>query len=218
VVHNPDRPFVAIVGGAKVSDKLSVLVALVERLQRGDALLIGGAMANTFLASRGKRLGASKLEKDRLADCERVLQKAEARDVRVLLPSDVRVASSLEATQASVVSVEVGVDDDEMALDIGPDTESRYAAALLGARTVFWNGPMGVFENPALAGGTLAVARAVADSKGFTVVGGGDSVAAVQASGLADRIGHISTGGGASLELVEGRVLPGIEVLQREDA
>jgi phosphoglycerate kinase len=218
VVHSPERPFVAIVGGAKVSDKLSVLVALVERLQRGDALLIGGAMANTFLASRGKRLGASKLEKDRLVDCERVLQKAEARDIRVLLPSDVRVASSLEATQASVVGVDAGVHDDEMALDIGPDTEVRFAAALKGARTVFWNGPMGVFENPALAGGTLAVAHAVAGTDAFTVVGGGDSVAAIQASGLAARISHISTGGGASLELVEGRVLPGIEVLARGEA
>lgn len=217
LVEAPVRPFVAIVGGAKVSDKLGVLVALVERLVAGDTLVIGGAMANTFLAAQGHSLGASLMEADRFKDAERVLAKAAARDVVVVLPSDLRVATSLEATEARVVSVAYDLAANERALDIGPATAERCAGIIAKAGMVLWNGPMGLFENPAFAAGTLAVARAVADSPGFTVVGGGDSVAAVQQAGVADRIKHVSTGGGASLEYLEGKTLPGVAALLREE-
>lgn len=217
LVQAPERPFVAIVGGAKVSDKLSVLVALVERLVAGDTLVIGGAMANTFLAAQGRALGASLMEGDRFKDAERVLAKAAARDVAVVLPTDLRVGNGVEATEARVVDVaSYDLDPGEMALDIGPATAERCAAAIAGAGMVLWNGPMGLFENPAFASGTLAVARAVADSPGFTVVGGGDSVAAVSQAGVAERIDHVSTGGGASLEFIEGKTLPGVAALMRE--
>jgi phosphoglycerate kinase len=216
LVQAPKRPFVAIVGGAKVSDKLGVLVALVERLVAGDTLIIGGAMANTFLAAQGRKLGASLMEGDRFKDAERVLAKAEARDVEVVLPTDLRVAESLEATEARVVGGAYDLDPKERALDIGPATAERCAQIIAKAGMVLWNGPMGLFENPAFAAGTLAVAKAVAESPGFTVVGGGDSVAAVQQAGLADRIDHVSTGGGASLEFIEGKDLPGVTALLRE--
>jgi phosphoglycerate kinase len=214
LVDAPERPFVAIVGGAKVSDKLGVLVSLVERLVAGDTLVIGGAMANTFLAARGAVLGASLQEADRYADCRMVLEKADARDVAVLLPTDLRVGESAEATSARVVPAEAGLAATELALDVGPETTARVVEIVGKAKMVLWNGPMGLFENPAFADGTLAVARALADAKAFTVVGGGDSVAAVHQAGVADRIGHVSTGGGASLEYLEGKVLPGVEALQ----
>lgn len=217
LVEAPARPFVAIVGGAKVSDKLGVLVALVERLVAGDSLVIGGAMANTFLAAQGHQLGASLMEADRFKDAERVLAKAAARDVTVVLPTDLRVAESLDATAARVVGVAHDLQPAERALDIGPATAERCAAIIARAGMVLWNGPLGLFENPAFAEGTLAVARAVADSPGFTVVGGGDSVAAVQQAGVGDRIDHVSTGGGASLEFIEGKTLPGVAALQREE-
>jgi phosphoglycerate kinase len=217
LVEAPVRPFVAIVGGAKVSDKLGVLVALVERLTAGDTLVIGGAMANTFLAAQGRQLGASLMEADRFKDAERVLAKAAARDVTVVLPSDLRVGTSLDATEARVVGVAYDLQAAERALDIGPATAERCAEVIAKAGMVLWNGPMGLFENPAFAGGTLAVARAVADCPGFTVVGGGDSVAAVQQAGVADRIKHVSTGGGASLEFIEGKTLPGVAALLREE-
>ena len=214
VVHRPEHPFVMIIGGAKVSDKLPVLIATLDRLRAGDSILIGGAMANTFLAARGVELGASLQEPDRLTDCRSLLTRAEARDIRVLLPGDLRVGRGLKADAARVVRVaDDVVDPAEMALDIGPDTETRFAAAIRGAKMVFWNGPMGLFENPLFAGGTLAIARAVGDCPGFTVVGGGDSVAAIQDSGAADRIDHISTGGDTSLEMIEGQTLPGVEAL-----
>ncbi len=214
VVHRPEHPFVMIIGGAKVSDKLPVLLATLDRLKAGDSILIGGGMPNTSLAARGAALGAPLQEPERLPDCRSLLTRAEARDIRVLLPGDLRLGRGLKAGEARVVRVsDGGVQDDEMALDIGPETETRFAAAIRGAKMVFWNGPMGLFENQLFAAGTLAVARAVADCPGFTVVGGGDSVAAIQGSGIADRIGHISTGGGASLEMIEGQVLPGVEAL-----
>jgi len=217
LVDAPEHPFVAIVGGAKVSDKLSVLVSLVERLGRGDTLVIGGAMANTFLAAQGVGLGASLQEKDRYGDCKIVLDKAAARDVAVVLPTDVRVGKGVEATSARVHDVARGpLADDEMALDIGPDTIARCKAPLGTAKMVLWNGPMGLFENPAFAEGTLAVAKALAASPGFTVVGGGDSVAALAQAGVTDRIDHVSTGGGASLEFLEGKVLPGVAALRGE--
>jgi phosphoglycerate kinase len=218
LVEAPVRPFVAIVGGAKVSDKLGVLVALVERLVAGDTLVIGGAMANTFLAAQGHALGASLMETDRWKDAERVLAKAAARDVTLVLPTDLRVATSLEATEARVVSVaNFDLDPKERALDIGPATAERCAAVIAKAAMVLWNGPMGLFENPVFAEGTLAVARAVAECPGFTVVGGGDSVAAVQQAGVGGRIDHVSTGGGASLEFIEGKTLPGVAALMREE-
>ncbi|MCX4244694.1 phosphoglycerate kinase [Paraliomyxa miuraensis] len=218
LVTAPERPFVAIVGGAKVSDKLGVLVALVERLIAGDTLVIGGAMANTFLAAQGRGLGASLMEGDRFKDAERVMAKAAARDVEVILPTDLRVGRGIEASEARVVGVAYDLDPQEMALDIGPASAERCAEAIARAGMVLWNGPMGLFENPAFAGGTLAVAHAVAQSPGFTVVGGGDSVAAVAQAGVADRIDHVSTGGGASLEYIEGKTLPGVAALAQDQA
>jgi len=215
LVEKPEHPFCALVGGAKVSTKAGVLVALVERLGPGDVLIIGGAMANTFLAAAGKPMGASLFEPDHVADCKSVVRKAEARDVTLLLPSDVRVAKSVDATEADTMDLErdkLGPAD--MALDIGPKSAQRYAEAISSAKMLFWNGPMGAFENPAFADGTLSVAKAVASCTGFTVVGGGDSVAAVGQMGVADDIDHVSTGGGASLEFIEsGGTLPGVEAL-----
>ncbi|MGH1341284.1 MAG: phosphoglycerate kinase [Nannocystales bacterium] len=214
LTHDPARPLVAIVGGAKVSDKLSVLVALVEQFNAGDALLIGGAMANTFLAAAGGEMGASLHEPDRFRDCKTVLEKAAARDIRVVLPTDVMVGHGLDTTEATPLRLGArDVGDEEMALDIGPDSVEQFAQILSRAKTIFWNGPMGLFENPAFAQGTLGVAKAVAESDAFSVVGGGDSVAALHESGLADQISHVSTGGGASLELIEGKVLPGVAAL-----
>lgn len=214
LIEDPPRPFVAIVGGAKVSDKLTVLLALVDRLTAGDTLAIGGAMANTFLAADGMAMGSSLQEADRHRDCRLVRDKAEARGVRLLLPSDLRVGDSLEASAARVLHRSQGdLAPGELALDIGPQSAAACAKAIAGAATVLWNGPMGLFENPAFAEGTMAVARAAADASGFTVVGGGDSVAAVVQSGLAERIDHVSTGGGASLEFLEGKTLPGVAAL-----
>jgi phosphoglycerate kinase len=214
LVDSPEAPFCAVVGGAKVSDKLGVLVAVVDRLRAGDALVIGGAMANTFLAAGGADLGASLQEKDRYANCKMVLEKAEARDVEVVLPSDVLVGDGVEAEHARHVRLRgTALGASEMALDIGPESVERASAVIRRSKTVFWNGPMGLFENPAFAAGTLGVARAVAETEGYTVVGGGDSVAALQESGLADRIDHVSTGGGASLEFIEGKTLPGVAAL-----
>lgn len=213
LVEDIARPFVAVIGGAKVSDKLGVLVALTERLQAGDAIVIGGAMANTFLLARGYSVGGSLVERELLPECKRVFDKAAARDVRVVLPSDLRCAASLDSREAQVVAAADGVPAELLALDIGPVSEVNFAAVVRAAKTVFWNGPMGVFENEAFASGTMAMAAAVAECPGFTVVGGGDSVAALNLSGRADAVDHVSTGGGASLEFVEGRELPGVVAL-----
>jgi phosphoglycerate kinase len=212
MTSSPERPFVAILGGAKVADKIGVIEAL---LGKCDVLCIGGAMANTLLAARGANMKASRIEQDWLARGRSLLEQAESRNVKVLLPIDVVVAEGLEAASGNRVP-SVAVPDDQMALDIGPETVLQFAAEIAKAKTVFWNGPMGLFENPAFAAGTNGVAQALSRCEGFTVVGGGDSVAAVQAAGdeVASKIGHISTGGGASLELLEGRKLPGIEVLR----
>ncbi len=219
LVDAPERPSVVIVGGAKVSDKLAVLVSLVERLTAGDTLIIGGAMANTFLAAAGHGLAESLQERDRYSDCRMVLDKASARDVAVILPTDVRVGTGVEADAALVHALQDGpLPAGTMALDIGPTTERRCAAAIAGAKMALWNGPMGLFENPAFASGTLAVATALGNCRGFTVVGGGDSVAALHQANLADRISHVSTGGGASLEFLEGKVLPGVAALRGEVA
>jgi phosphoglycerate kinase len=209
---SPDRPFVAILGGAKVSDKLEVIENLLGKV---DALLIGGAMAYTFFKARGLPVGTSLVEPD-LVDAARDLEaRAKTRGVRLELPVDHVVASALSADVTTEV---IGVDDaaigDRKGLDIGPRTIAAYAAVIAPARTVVWNGPMGVFELAPFAAGTIAVAQAVAAVKGTTIVGGGDSVAAVTQAGVADRMTHISTGGGASLEFLGGRTLPGVEALQ----
>jgi phosphoglycerate kinase len=210
-VGNPARPYVAVLGGAKVSDKIEVIENLIPRV---DRLLIGGAMAYTFLKTQGKPVGRSLVEDDKLAAARDVLDRAKARGLGVLLPVDHVVAPKPEA---GVPTETLGIDDskigDRMGLDIGPRTAKAYAEALHDARTVVWNGPMGVFEIDAFAQGTIAVAQAVAAAKGTTIVGGGDSIAAVKKAGIADRITHISTGGGASLEFLGGRTLPGVEVL-----
>ncbi|MEM7158362.1 MAG: phosphoglycerate kinase [Myxococcota bacterium] len=214
----PERPFVAIVGGAKVSDKLGVLMSLVERLKADDTVIIGGAMANTFLLAQDRDLGASLMETDRVKDAQTVITKAAARDIHVVLPTDLRVGTGLDTTEARVHQVADGpLAHNEMALDVGPTTAARCASVIANAKMLVWNGPMGLFENPAFAQGTLEVAKAVAASPGFCVVGGGDSVAAVQQSGLADKIDHVSTGGGASLEFLEGKTLPGVAALQKKE-
>ncbi|HEU5060182.1 MAG TPA: phosphoglycerate kinase [Kofleriaceae bacterium] len=205
-------PYLAILGGAKVSDKIEVLEALLGRV---DVIAIGGAMANTFLKARGHELGASLVEEDKLPVARNFLRKASEGKVQVRLPVDVVVAGSLEADSGSPVAVDQ-IKADQMALDIGPTSARAYADDIARARTIFWNGPMGVFERPPFAAGTLAVARAVADNRlAFTVVGGGDSVAAVNQAGVADKISHVSTGGGASLEFIQGLTLPGIEALEK---
>ena len=212
----PPRPYVAVLGGAKVSDKIAVLEALLAKV---DVLVIGGAMANTFLAAKGIAVGKSLVEEDKLPLARTILARALDRKVRVLLPEDVVIAGSLDATEGRVVAA-TEIPSDAMALDIGPKSLAAFAEAFRGARTVFWNGPMGLFEKAPFAAGTNGVARALAALRGaepkgaFTVVGGGDSVAAVQEAGLASSFGHVSTGGGASLELIEGRKLPGVEALR----
>jgi phosphoglycerate kinase len=207
---NAERPFVAVLGGAKVSDKIEVLEALMERV---DELLIGGAMANTFLAAQGLNVGKSRIEEDKLPLARTLITKAREKNIQLVLPIDVVVADSIKAESGKPTEVTV-IGAEEMALDIGPRTVQQYGERLRKAKSVFWNGPMGLFENPAFAAGSFGVARAMADCSGFTVVGGGDSVAAVQAAGLTDKYTHVSTGGGASLELLEGKKLPGVEVLR----
>jgi phosphoglycerate kinase len=214
IVGAPERPYVAVLGGAKVSDKIAVVESLLDRV---TSLIIGGAMANTFLAARGKNMQASLVEGDKLALARTLLEKAEAKKVDVVLPVDVVVAASTEATEGQTTSVD-DIPPGKMALDIGPRSVEDFIKRFANAKTVFWNGPMGLFEKAPFANGTFALARAMAASSAFTVVGGGDSAAAVHAAGgdVAAHMKHISTGGGASLELVEGKKLPGIEVLRGE--
>jgi phosphoglycerate kinase len=204
------KPFVAVLGGAKVSEKIGVLEALIDRV---DALLIGGAMANTFLAARGIDMGRSKIEEDRLPLARSVMQRAEERGVKLMLPLDVVVADGVNAAHGQVVEV-TQVPKDAMALDIGPATVDAYRRVIMLAKSMFWNGPMGLFERAPFAAGSLGIARAGADCAGFTVVGGGDSVSAVNQAGLADQYDHVSTGGGASLEYLEGRAMPGLEAVR----
>jgi phosphoglycerate kinase len=210
LLGNVDRPFVAIIGGAKVSDKLGVLENLLARVNQ---FLIGGAMANTFLKAKGGQLGRSLVEDDKLALARSFLRKAEQAGVDVLLPRDVVAAPGIKSDSGRVVNA-LAVPEDLAALDIGPETARGFADAISRAKTILWNGPMGVFESDPFAGGTLAVAKAIAATKALSVVGGGDSVAAIHKTGLADKITHISTGGGASLELLEGKKLPGLAALE----
>jgi phosphoglycerate kinase len=209
ILQSPERPLVAILGGAKVSDKLSLVEHLLEKV---DALLIGGGMAFTFLEALGHTVGRSLVEPDQLGTARRTLDAARRRGVSLVLPLDAVVAAGLDAAQGRAVGIRE-IPADQMGLDIGPRTVERFTAALTGARTIVWNGPMGVFERPAFAAGTLALARVVAGASAFTVIGGGDTVAAVAQAGVTDKIGYISTAGGAFLEFLEGRTLPGVEAL-----
>jgi len=210
IFERPERPVAAVLGGAKVSDKL----ALVERLlTRVDALLIGGGMAFTFLAALGHGVGRSLLQADQLEEARGILARARSLGVRVRLPVDVVVAPSLDSADGIRTMGVREIPDELMGLDIGPLAVAQFGAALQGAKTVVWNGPMGVFEKAAFAAGTLGVARAVAGCGGFSVIGGGDTIAAVRQAGVIDRIGYISTAGGAFLEFLEGRVLPGVAAL-----
>ncbi len=211
VVRNPQRPLVAILGGAKVSDKIAVMDNLVPIV---DALLIGGAMAYTFLKAQGVAIGNSLVETERIAAAKHLLDQARQRGMRLLLPVDHRVSVSTKG-DAPVQTVGQSIPDGWCGVDIGPETERQFAAEVAKAQTVFWNGPMGIFEIAPFSHGTLAMVDALAQSSAVTIVGGGDLVAAVMQSGKADRISHISTGGGASLEFVEGRTLPGIAALEQ---
>ena len=211
---DPARPFVAILGGAKVSDKLNVIDNLLGKV---DTLIIGGGMAYTFLAAKGYGVGTSLLDSEKIDYCRTMMEKAEKNGVKLLLPIDTTITDKFpDPIDAKVEVAFVDSDKipaDKMGLDIGPKTAALYAEAIKNAKTVVWNGPMGVFENPILAAGTIAVAKALAESDAITIVGGGDSAAACEQLGFADKITHISTGGGASLEFLEGKDLPGISCL-----
>ena len=211
---DPERPFVAILGGAKVADKLNVIDNLLTKV---DTLIIGGGMAYTFLAAQGYSVGTSLLDESKLEYCRNMLKKAEEKGVKLLLPIDTVITESFPDPIDAEIAVEVVASNeipaDKMGLDIGPKTRELFAEAAKSAKTVVWNGPMGVFENPTLAQGTIAVAKALAESEATTIVGGGDSAAACEQLGFASKITHISTGGGASLEFLEGLELPGIACL-----
>ena len=210
-VDNPVRPFVAILGGAKVADKLNVISTLLEKC---DTLIIGGGMAFTFLKAQGKEIGKSLVDDTKLDYCREMVEKAAKLGKKLLLPVDAAVAASFpDPIDAPIEVQNVSVDAipaDTMGLDIGPETAKLYADTVKSAKTVVWNGPMGVFENPTLAQGTIAVAKALADTEATTIIGGGDSAAAVNQLGFGDKMTHISTGGGASLEFLEGKELPGV--------
>jgi phosphoglycerate kinase len=214
ILQAPERPLVAILGGAKVSDKLALVEHLLERV---DALLVGGGMAFTLLLALGHAVGRSLVELDRVETARAALEAARRRGTRIALPVDVLVAPGLDSPSGRAVGIRE-IPADQMGLDIGPRTVASFAAALRGARTIVWNGPMGVFEKPPFAAGTVAVARAVAESGAFSVIGGGDTIAAVAQAGVTDRIGYISTAGGAFLEFLEGRELPGVEALTEAPA
>lgn len=216
-LEDPDRPFVAILGGAKVADKLKVIDNLLNKV---DTLIIGGGMAYTFLAAQGNNIGLSLFDSEKVEYCKNMLALAKEKGVNLLLPVDTVVSSAFpEPIDAEISVTTVAADQipaGKMGLDIGEKTRQIFADAIKGAKTVVWNGPMGVFENPVLAKGTIAVAKALAESEAITIVGGGDSAAAVEQLGFADKITHISTGGGASLEFLEGLELPGIACLNNK--
>jgi phosphoglycerate kinase len=210
-VESPVRPFVAILGGAKVSDKIAVINNLLDKV---NTIIIGGGMAYTFLKAQGYEIGTSLVEEDRLDYAKEMVAKAEEKGVKFLLPVDHRVAAEFKDVEA-VVTEDQNIPAGSMGLDIGPKTETLYADAVKDAKTVIWNGPMGVFEFENYNKGTIAVAKAMADADATTIIGGGDSAAAVNILGFGDKMTHISTGGGASLEFLEGKVLPGIEALNK---
>lgn len=210
-VNSPERPFVAILGGAKVADKLNVINNLLEKC---DTLIIGGGMAYTFLKAKGYEIGTSLVDEEKLDYCKEMMAKAEEKGKQLLLPVDTTIAADFPNPIDAEIAVEVvpsnAIPADKMGLDIGTETAKLYADAVKSAKTVVWNGPMGVFENPILAKGTIAVAQSLADTDATTIIGGGDSAAAVNQLGFADKMSHISTGGGASLEFLEGKELPGV--------
>ncbi len=206
-----EHPFVAIVGGSKISDKIGVVQNLLEKV---DVLMIGGGMANTFLKAKGYELGTSLVEDDKVELASEIMEKAEKLGKKLLIPVDVTVATAIDAPETAQTVTADQIPADRMALDIGPETVKIYEEAVMNAKTILWNGPMGVFEVETFAVGTFAVAHAVAKSEAYSIVGGGDSVASLERTGLNDQIDHISTGGGASLEFLEGKKLPGVEVLQ----
>ena len=213
-VNNPARPFVTILGGAKVADKLNVIENL---LNKADTLIIGGGMAYTFLAAKGYGVGTSLLDSEKIDYCREMLARAEDKGVKILLPVDCTITKEFPNPIDAEIGVSImaadAIPDDMMSLDIGPATAELYAAEVKNAKTVVWNGPMGVFENPTLAKGTIAVAKALAETDAITIIGGGDSAAAVNTLGFGDKMSHISTGGGASLEFLEGKELPGIAAM-----
>ena len=210
-VENPERPFLAILGGAKVKDKIGVIDNLLEKV---DTLIIGGGMAYTFMKAQGGSIGDSLVDDERLQDALRFIDKAKAKGVKLLLPVDTVIADAFEGYTAIKTCKAGEVPDGWQGLDIGPETVKLFSEAVKEAKTIVWNGPMGVFENPDFAKGTLAVATAMAESNAITIIGGGDSAAAVNQMGLGDKMSHISTGGGASLEFLEGKTLPGVACLE----
>lgn len=214
LTENPQRPYVVVLGGAKVSDKLAVIENL---LAKADKLLIGGGMVFTFLKAQGHEVGKSLLEEDQLDTVKGYLETAKVKGIEIVLPTDIVVAPEFKADAPATVVATDAIPADQIGLDIGPDSAKKFAAEIAGAKTVFWNGPMGVFEMEAFSGGTKAVAQALTEVDGLSVVGGGDSAAAVRQLGFTDdQFGHISTGGGASLEYLEGKELPGLAVLEED--
>jgi len=211
LLDNPKRPYVAVLGGAKVSDKIAVIEKLMDLV---DVFLIGGAMAYTFLKAQGHPVGKSLVEEDRVRYAREMLERIKARDKTILLPLDHVVSKSITDVAGAHATAGIAIEADELGLDIGPQTLRAYEASLKEAGTIFWNGPMGVFETPRFSAGTFGVAKAISECPGIKIVGGGDSAAAAEASGFADKMTHISTGGGASLEYLQGDLLPGIEVLR----
>jgi phosphoglycerate kinase len=214
ILENPERPLVAIMGGAKISDKISVITSLLRLV---DSLLIGGGMANTFLLAMGYKIGDSLAEANAVEEVNKILFFAKGRETEIVLPTDVVIADAMDANANHKVVPIDKVPDGWRILDIGPETVAAFSKKIAGAKTVFWNGPMGYFEAAPFAEGTREIAKALGESSARTVIGGGDSVAAVEQMGLADKITHISTGGGAALELLEGRVLPGVAALNDEN-
>lgn len=213
LMRQPERPFVAVMGGAKVSDKIGVLTSLIEKV---DTVIIGGAMAYTFLAAQGISMGSSMVEKDHIGTATKILQRAAQLKKAIILPVDHVIAESFDTTDLAKVktTAEASIMDGWMGLDIGPKTVDHFVGAIENARSVFWNGPMGVFESELFKNGTMKIAHAIANANGFTVIGGGDSASAAKVAGVEKKVDHISTGGGASLELIENGSLPGIEALR----
>lgn len=211
LLDSPEKPFIAILGGAKVSDKIPVIENLIGIC---STFLIGGGMAYTFLAAKGYKIGKSLVESAKMHTAKRILERASTREVSILLPDDHVVASACDSNATPEIINRIDIPDDMMGLDIGPKTVSNFREVISKSKTIFWNGPMGVFELAPFARGTNEIARAVADSSAYSTVGGGDSIAALKKSGLADKISHVSTGGGASLEFLEGKKLPGLAALE----
>jgi phosphoglycerate kinase len=211
LLENPQRPYLAVLGGSKVSDKIAVIEKLLDIV---DGFIIGGAMAYTFLKAQGHAVGKSLVEGEKLNYARQMIERIAARDKTLLLPVDHVATKAITDTKSAHVTTDMNIADDELGVDIGPKTARLYAAALHEAKTIFWNGPMGVFETPEFSKGTFAIAKAMAENKGNKIVGGGDSASAAEASGYADQMTHISTGGGASLEYLQGDKLPGLEILR----